>query len=199
MKFIKTTIVGGVLFLVPLVVLVMVVSKAFDLMLMVANPVAEILPIDTIAGVALVNILAGLIVVLLCFLAGLLARTGPAERLIERIDKLLIQAIPGYSMVRGVAANLSPEQYTSLHSVIVRLEDRQRLGLEIERDAAGRVAVYLPGAPNFWSGTIEFFDASRVEGTDLNLTELLDISEGFGAGSLTMVGRVSKQASTGEH
>ena len=55
MKFIKTMIIGGVLFLIPVVVVALVTQKAFDAMLVIAKPMADIIPMDSVAGVALAN------------------------------------------------------------------------------------------------------------------------------------------------
>ena len=119
MKFIKTTLIGGLLFLVPIVALVLVVNKALDVMLNVAEPVAEFLPIDSLAGVATVNVIAAAIVAITCFVAGLGAYTTPAKRLaasilayatyIDDLGKLsdAIATIAG----RHVACNVTAEQY----------------------------------------------------------------------------------------
>ena len=109
MKFIKTTLIGGVLFLIPIVVVIVVVQKAFDVMLAVAEPLADDIPIDTIAGVALVNVIAAAVVVLVCFLAGLLSQASYAKSLSGKLDSKLRQSIPAYAMIRGVAANLQDE------------------------------------------------------------------------------------------
>ena len=84
MKFLKTTIIGGLLFLVPVVAVVMIVGKALSVMQAVAEPVAEVLPIDSLGGVAIVNVIAAVVVLLLSFLAGLLARTKPARKFASR-------------------------------------------------------------------------------------------------------------------
>ena len=56
--FFKTTAIGGLVFLVPVVVLLVVLAKAAGLMMMVAEPMAMWLPIDAIGGVALANVIA---------------------------------------------------------------------------------------------------------------------------------------------
>ena len=78
MKFITTTVIGGLLFLVPVVFLVFILSKAFGFMKVVAEPMADFIPIDSVGGVALANLIAFLAVILVCFLAGLVARNALA-------------------------------------------------------------------------------------------------------------------------
>lgn len=52
-NFIKTTAIGGLLFLVPIVVLAVIPKKAYNIMMLVAVPLDRLIPIETIGGVAL--------------------------------------------------------------------------------------------------------------------------------------------------
>ena len=72
--FIKTTVMGGLLFLVPVVFLVFILSEAMDYMLVIAEPMADWIPVDTVGGVALANLIAVVIMILICFIAGLVGR-----------------------------------------------------------------------------------------------------------------------------
>ena len=74
--FIKTTVIGGLLFLVPLVVLILILTEAAELMMMVAGPMADWVPIDSVGGMALANLIAAAVLVLVCFIAGLVARAA---------------------------------------------------------------------------------------------------------------------------
>ena len=49
-KFLTTTVIGGLLFLVPLVFLVFILGKAIGFMMIIAKPMADFIPIDTIGG-----------------------------------------------------------------------------------------------------------------------------------------------------
>jgi hypothetical protein len=51
MKFIKTTIVGGIVFMVPTIIIIVILGKAFELMLKVARPIDKLIPIDSINNV----------------------------------------------------------------------------------------------------------------------------------------------------
>ena len=57
-QFFKTTIIGGLIFLVPIIIVVAILGKAYELMIMVAKPLSAWIPLDAIGGVALANILA---------------------------------------------------------------------------------------------------------------------------------------------
>ena len=82
-QFLRTTLVGGIIFLIPLVFVVAVLGKALQITKSVAVPIGNLIPIESVAGVAIVPILMTVILFLSCFLAGVAARSparGPAER-----------------------------------------------------------------------------------------------------------------------
>ena len=47
-RFILTTIIGGLLFLVPLMFLIFMLGKAIGFMMVIAKPMADWLPVDTV-------------------------------------------------------------------------------------------------------------------------------------------------------
>lgn len=57
-KSIRTTVVGGMFFVVPVVIVAVVFGKAFKLMMVVAKPLDTWIPADSIGGIAMANVLA---------------------------------------------------------------------------------------------------------------------------------------------
>lgn len=94
MRFIKATLIGGVAFLVPVVVLLMVLGKAFEIMSRLAAPVQRFLPLQPVGGIAAADLVAVVAIVLVCFVAGLFAMSGFARRFYHRIDGVLM-LLPG--------------------------------------------------------------------------------------------------------
>ena len=74
-RFLRTTILGGAFFLMPIVVLAYLLNKAFDFARRALKPVAKIIPDQLVSGAMMEAIMAIGLIVLLCFLAGLFART----------------------------------------------------------------------------------------------------------------------------
>jgi len=54
---------------------------------------------------------------------------------------------------------------------------------EIERTAEGNVVVYLPGAPNPWSGTVVYLEPGRVEKLDMSVADAVKSIQALGRGS----------------
>ena len=184
MHFIKTTIIGGLVFLVPVVILMTVFGKAYKVMLRVAKPIGTLIPIDFVGGVAMANILAVLAIALLCFMAGLIAKSGLARKAYRTLDSALL-AIPGYAFIKGFTDSIdsSEEAAKSLLPVIVRFDDNAQIGFEVERQEGGDVVVYLPGAPNPWSGAVFYFSEDRVKRLDITVAKAIRHIRELGHGS----------------
>ena len=95
LQFLRTTLVGGLLFLVPIMVLVVVLGKALALAHKLVDPLAEHLPVHSVIGLRTPILLAIAIIVLFCFLAGLLARKALAKKLVRGLETAVLANVPG--------------------------------------------------------------------------------------------------------
>jgi uncharacterized membrane protein len=181
--FFKTTIIGGLLFLVPVGVLIIVLAKVIELMLLVAEPLADFIPIDSVAGVAVANIVAVLILVLICFIAGIIAQRTLVGSAVENLESKVLSKLPGYVLIKGMLSGLQEHDTHALHTVLVTFNSASRIGLEIERLDDGRVVVMTPSSPNPWSGMVHIIDADRVQRLELPMTLYMENVERFGQGT----------------
>ncbi|MDX2494978.1 MAG: DUF502 domain-containing protein [Desulfuromusa sp.] len=184
MKFIKTTIISGLIFLVPLVIVAALIGKAFDIMLLVAKPLDKLIPIASVGGIAMVNLLALLAIAVTCFIAGLIARSAPAKKVYASLDNLLMK-IPGYAFIKGFTDGISnsDDAHKSLIPVLVQFDDNAQIGFEVERSDDGNVVVYLPGAPVPWSGSVVYFHSERVERLGISVAQAFSNIRELGRGS----------------
>ena len=187
-KFVITTAIGGMLFLIPLVFLVLILGKAFKIMTMVAEPLGRFLPVDSIAGVGLIDLLALVAMLLFCFLAGLIARSPMAQRFYQRIDNVLLELIPGYAWSKTVMKNLGGEAETDrFKPVLVTLDDQLQLAFEMERSADNLVVVFLPGAPDVRSGSVAYVTADRVKPLDTSFLSMNKTLKHMGKGAAALL------------
>ena len=163
LSFVKTTVIGGIFFLIPLVVIAVILAQAYEVMKAVAQPLSRYFATDSVAGIALANLLAIALVIGLCFLAGLVARSSFMRRLAGRFERRVLQGIPLYQVVKTTVESVLPlHREQGLQPVLVRFDDCSQLGLEVERGSSSQVTVYLPGSPNPWSGSVLLTTADRV-------------------------------------
>ncbi len=183
-SFMRTTVLGGLLFLFPIVFVVAILAKALEVTNKLSAPLAGLLPIDSIGGLAVVKLLALVILVLICFLAGLAARTRLAGKFVKSLETNVLGRIPAYTLLKSKAESvLHPEDIGGLRPVLGRFDDSWQLAFEIERMAGGKVVVFLPGAPDPWSGSVCVMTEDRITPLDLTVKSAADIMKRLGKGS----------------
>jgi uncharacterized membrane protein len=196
LDFIKTTVVGGVVFLIPAVIVVVALGKLLGVLKVMAKALAPLFGIESLVGGFILDLLAIAVIVLLCFAAGLLAKRATAKRLRARLDSTLLNSFPGYAFIKGFAENLrqTEEIAETFLPVLVQFDDYAQIAFETQREPAGKFTVYLPGAPNPWSGTIVYVSDDRVKPLPMTLTEALRNIRTLGKGSIGIAGQAQKIA-----
>lgn len=185
--FIRTTLLGGILFLVPIVVLAAIAGKALHMAGLLVAPLAGLIPVESVAGVAIAKLLTIAAIIGFCFLAGLFARTALAKKLIQRLENGLLSNIPGYGWIKDVGEAIAGADKAGGHQpVLASIKDAWQIAFLIEHIEGGQVAVFVPGAPSPWAGSVFFMPEDRIKPLDVTLPEALKCVRrlGLGAGEL---------------
>jgi len=188
LKPMTTTLIGGVVFLLPLIVALAVLGKGLALMAGVAKPLAAMFPNQQVGGVALVSLVALLLLLVLCYGAGLLARAALGRTLSASFEDRLQTLYPRYTIIKGMTQALGVDGVkSSLKTVLVSFDDHQVLAVEVERLADGRVVVFLPGAPDPWSGSVVIVMQQRVASVPVEIGALHRSLKSIGRGSAELL------------
>jgi uncharacterized membrane protein len=163
LKFVRTTLVGGLVFLAPLIVLVILAAKAGKFLQRLAAPLLRVLPVGTIAGHLVLDVIVILCLVLACFLGGLVAHFSLANRFIAKAEANVLWRIPGYGIIKGLTSSLDPRAMPELLPVVVHFDDYSQVAFEVDRTPDGRRVIYLPSAPEPRTGSVIVMDPQQVE------------------------------------
>lgn len=164
LAFAKTTLVGGIVFLVPLLVLILLVSKAIALLERLSQPVASRLPVGPVLGVVAGDVIAIAIIVLACFGAGLLARVSFAARFVKKAEAGVLWRVPGYGFIKGLTDSFDQSAAAScMRPVLANFGNYSQLAFEVDELADGRKVVYVPSAPDPRGGMVFVLAREQVE------------------------------------
>ncbi|TDF82602.1 hypothetical protein [Pseudomonas sp. H9] len=189
-KFIKTTVLGGLLFILPLVLIVVLVEKAIHLL---RGPIQAMLPMFKgydVAGVTLISLAALVGLIALCFLAGLLARTRAASNALQTVEDKVLGNLPGYQLFKDISTRVAGQSEDDTTKVGMIAEgDGWRLCLVLE--AVGDwLTIYMPdgGPAGGTAGEVRLMPASQVVITDVTWLPFVAVLRRGGRGSLELVG-----------
>jgi uncharacterized membrane protein len=191
LEFVRTTVVGGALFLLPIIVVLFVLSKVFGLMGAFTEPVVRLMGVETVGGVAVSTLVTIFGIVLSAFLAGLFARTKAGQAALTWIQDGVSATLPQFSLIQGVARDVGAEgDHREMPVVMVPTDAGWALGLLLESEGDWH-AVYLPGAPEMSSGSVAYAHKDQIHQTDLSLKQLWMLMRGRGKGSSAIYRRLA--------
>ncbi len=186
-EFIKTTTIGGLLVLLPVVAVLALVGIAVATIIKIVTPIAEKLPIKTIGGLALATLLAVLVILAFCFLAGLLVRMRIGQLIQQRVENLLLQRLPGYVMFKNLTRQLAGQEGIEFAPALVDLygSEARVVGLIVEEHADGKFTVFVPISPTATLGQVYLLPTTNVERLEARFVDVVN--------SLTQWGMESKK------
>ena len=178
----------GLLFLVPVYVLLVIVTQAWTSVNSLGTKLAALVGLKSILGLGVSNLLSAALLVLLCFACGLIAHVSVIAAFRSRIDGLLTTYIPGYAKhrvtVEGKLQGKTPTlPYTS---ALLKQHDCWRPVYVVEQDADGNYVVFAPDVPDTNTGTILLArrqDVQLVPGLSANDLDALLKKHGTGLAS----------------
>jgi uncharacterized membrane protein len=179
-EFAKTTLVGGILVILPIYLSILLMAKALAGILTLLSPVAAQLP-DWLPYRQLVTIgiaIGG------CFLVGLAVRTGWGGRAKRSADRILLEKIPGYTLLRGFSGRFAGREEGEAFAVaLVEIEEGLVPAFVIEQHEDGRYTVMVPSVPTPMAGSVYILPPERVHLVNVPLATALNVISRWGAGS----------------
>lgn len=182
--FFKTTVKGGVWFLFPFVVLVIVMGKAQEITIRFVAPLANRIPVHSILGMGFVRVLAVVVLLVLCFIAGLFSKTAAARKIVLWLENNFLTKLPGYDFLKSVSGNLLHLEKEGSHTVVLaRIEDSWQIGYITEELDNGVYAVFVPDVPMPFSGGLYFMTEDRFQRLKISIPEAQQCLRRLGHGS----------------
>lgn len=177
LKLLKTTVTGGLIFLLPVAVLGYILGKMLATAQKLAEPISDKLPVSSFAGVSATIVLAVLGLVIVSFLAGLLAKTRMAQQTMKELESHLLGRVPAYGLLKSLGSDIvAPDQETDRRVVLVRFDDAWQLAIKLNGGDDGRhTVVFVPDSPTPQSGSVLIVESSRVHETDIPLRKAMSV------------------------
>ena len=144
--------------------------------------------------------MAILLLVCVCFVVGLIVRTGPGLRAKNACERALLEKLPGYTFLRGLAKRLAGQsEEQTLQPALVELEDALVPALIVEELEDGSYTVLVPSAPTPMAGSVYILPRDRVHPVDIPFTQAIGVFSkwGTGAGEFVRAMRDQEQAKVG--
>jgi len=182
-QFLKMTLVGGLLVVLPLWVSLLLLFKAIKGALAVLQPIAKLVPQKFVHH----DVVALCLLVLICFSVGLVIRTEIGKRIGDWLEQHLLGRLPGFSIVRGMVRQFAgKEDEQSFQPALVEIEEALVPAFIIEKHADGQFTVFVSSSPTPMAGAIYILQPERVHPVDVPLRKAMVCVTKWGAGAAEM-------------
>jgi uncharacterized membrane protein len=181
--FFRATLVGGLTFLLPIVLIAWLFQKAMGLAAKLAKPAMALLPEALQGGVVVGAIETAVALLIVAFAAGLIARTAMGQRFMTWVENSLIGSLPQFSFVRGIADSVDDSDDKHVEVVLVPADAGWALGFIFEPSDAAFVPVFLPGAPQWTSGSVVFAERANIRPAGIGFAGAIKVMRKLGVGS----------------
>jgi uncharacterized membrane protein len=198
--FVKTTVLGGAIFLLPIAAILVIVAKAGKMAVDTAMPLAEKLPFPKGEAVLAVYVAGAIALLLVAFAAGVFARSVSIKgNTVSFVEDRILNRFPPYVAIRKQTDRLAGiETDENLKPALVRVHNGWQIGFLVDTFSDGHVAVFIPGAPDPSSGVVQIISSDNVTPIDISHRDVLACLEQSGRGLPNLLGRsFSNQLSDG--
>ena len=186
LEFVRKTLIGGVVFLLPLGIVIIVLGELMDAVNGLGDEIGETFFPNSEGDFFPIVITAGVIIAM-AFIAGLMATTAMGEKANSKFELFAQSAIPGYAVVRQAVTEVSggsPQVDSEIAVRIVKVDlgTMSCFGYLVDQLSNGEQVVFLPGAPSVFKGRVIVVKPDQIEETSLESTTLMNAMQQLGHG-----------------
>jgi uncharacterized membrane protein len=183
-QFVISTLVAGVVVLAPIYLGVLLLLKAMRSLGGLLKPVARLLPEWLPAD----QILSLLLVLVVCFLIGLITSTPRGKALRSGLERAVFEKVPGYTLFRSLTQRLAGEsEDKAWEPALAEIEEALVPAFIIEELADGRYTVFVPSVPTPLAGAVYVLSRERVHPLNVPFTHAMKVVTRWGSGCQELV------------
>ncbi len=190
--FVKTTMLGGAIFLLPIAATLLIVVKAGKIAVDAATPLAEKLPIPKAEAVLAVYVVGAMLLIIMSFAAGVLARSMAVKGPVSFLEDRILNRFPPYIAIRKQADRLvGIGTNENLRPALVRVHNGWQIGFLVDTFEDGHAAVFMPGAPDPSSGIVQIISSENITPISVSRSDVLACLEQTGRGLPNLLAKSS--------
>lgn len=192
-EFIKTSIIGGLVVVLPIAILIFLFKWLFGLVTTIIKPLTNIIMKITVQSriqELLADITAISVIILACFTVGVFVRTKVGTYLYHNIENRILRAAPGYSLIKETVMSFLGSKKTPFSKVaLVQIFAQGTLvsAFITDEHADGSYTVFVPTAPNPTSGYVIHVEGQYVHPINVPVEDAMRSIISCGAGSRSII------------
>jgi uncharacterized membrane protein len=184
-RIIRGHVITGFIFVLPLLITISVIGKFWKQLIAAGGKLSKLFFLDTVLGSAGDAVMAILIMLLICIVAGFLVKLTVFKSLSDKIDSWLATLIPSYNSLKGVTLkklgtiNDEPVVY---QTCLVKRAGLWQPAYLVESKEDGSVVAFVPNAPKPDTGQVVLANPHEWKPAEIDSLTLNNILKKMGKG-----------------
>ena len=194
--FLKSTVMGGVLVILPLAVLLFIAHWVFTFVSETISPLTGALLTRWSLQPVVADIIVVILIVMLCAAVGFIVRTKVGKWIYQSVENRLLRKAPGYSIIKETVVQFIGNKKSPFSSVaLVQIYGNSTMVSAFVTDSHedGSHTVFVPTGPNPTSGNIYHVEDQYVHPVDVPVEEAMRSIISCGAGSSALIGKLRSE------
>ncbi len=190
-SFLKTSLLGGVVVILPVAILASVTIWVFRLITGLIEPLTRILIKDSQLNEYAAEFIVIVLIISACFFVGVLVRTRLGGFFYRLIENRILKLAPGYSMIKDTVLQIFGSRKDSPFSsvALAQVFGNETLVTAFITDthADGSYTLFVPTGPNPTSGLIYHVEGKYVHPINIPVQDAMRSIISCGAGSAKLM------------
>ncbi len=184
-SFLKTSIIGGVLVILPMFIFIMVFKWLFGWVTDIIHPLTDFIVTKANMSKIIADALVIAIIVISCFIIGIIVKTKIGKFIHEKLESRILKIAPGYSTIKEIVMQFIGKKFPFSSVVLVRVFENDTLMTAFITDTHedGSCTVFIPTAPNPTSGFVYHVKNEYLQHVNISVEEAMRSIITCGAGS----------------
>jgi uncharacterized membrane protein len=189
-QFLRTTLLGGFLIVLPIMILLIVLNWMFESLTGYIRPITNLLIETARVNEFVASFLAVFLIILVFFLVGLLIKTEIGKVSFQTFENKFLAKIFGYKIIKETVLQIFGEEKNVFKAVaLVKLFGNETLMTAFVTDEHpdGSYTVFIPSGPAPTAGFVYHVQKEQITIVDVPVDQALRTILSLGAGSKKLI------------
>lgn len=190
-EFFKTTIVGGLFVLLPVILVYLALSEVIGVLIAMATPIADLFFPGKFEEAEFPVLVALALLIGISFILGLIMLSDAGRRLGNWLERIILGRLPAYNAIKSLTKGFAGSQEeSSFKPALLKSDDgNKEFAYIVEDHGDGNLTVMLPWAPTPFAGSVKIVPQDRVEPLTVGMGQLTETLSHWGIGAKDLLSK----------
>ena len=176
----RALLVGGLFLIIPIIILVILGKHAFAILTPLGRKIEQGLGITSLFGEATITIICLLLLLLFCYIAGMLLEVGLVSQWGRRMEEKLFLFVPSLQILKYRILGEEDASKSSWTAVLLHEENHYTLAFITNALTEDFLSIFIPESPHMDSGEIRFMKKEECVYTVVSMKAAMNAVISFG-------------------